>query len=498
MKKRIHQIELFMKYPHEVQQDWFVKLIQSSINTEWGRKYRYGSIRGVADFRERVPVQTYETMKPYIQRIMNGEKNILWGGEIRWFAKSSGTTAGKSKFIPVSPESLEECHYKGGKDLLSLYCNNNPQSQIFAGKSLALGGSHSINAFQADSFYGDISAIIIQNLPFWAEFIRTPDLSIALLDNWEEKIERMVRATINEDVTNLSGVPTWTLVLARHILDLTGKRNLLEVWPHLELYVHGAVNFDPYRDQFRQLIPSSSFNYVETYNASEGFFGIQDRSRANDMLLMLDYGVYYEFIPAAEYGTEHARAIGLHEVEVGKNYAVVISTNAGLWRYVIGDTVRFTSLNPYRIRITGRTRHFINAFGEEVIMENADQAIRIACEKSSAQIRDYTVAPLFFSERENGAHEWFVEFDRPPGDIGYFAAVLDNALKSINSDYEAKRFKDMALRMPVIRVLPDGTFFEWMKRKGKLGGQHKVPRLCNDRSLADELLHLTAADTQML
>ena len=490
MKKRIHQIDLFIKYPHDVQQDWFVKLIQSSINTEWGRKYGYGTIRNVEDFRNRVPLQNYETMKPYIQRIMNGEQNILWGSEIKWFAKSSGTTADKSKFIPVSTESLEECHYKGGKDLLSLYCNNNPNTQIFTGKSLALGGSHSINAYQADSFYGDISAIIIQNLPFWAEFIRTPDLSIALMDDWEEKIDKMVEATIHENVTSISGVPTWTIVLARRILEITGKKNLLEVWPRIELYVHGAVNFAPYRDQFKALIPSLSFNYLETYNASEGFFGIQDQQVSDEMLLMLDYGVYYEFVPLAELGSENPKVLGLHEVEKGKNYCLVISTNAGLWRYVIGDTIRFTSLNPYRIQITGRTRLFINAFGEEVMIENTDNAIRIACEKTGAQLKDYTVAPVYFSGTGNGAHEWLIEFEKEPDVPGYFAEVLDNALKSLNSDYEAKRFKDMALRMPEIRILPKGTFFAWMKSRGKLGGQHKVPRLCNERKYADDILSM--------
>jgi len=490
MKKRIHQIELFIKYPYEVQQDWFVKLIQSSYATEWGRKYGYSSIRSVEDFRNRVPVQNYDSLKPYIQRIMNGEQNILWGSEIKWFAKSSGTTADKSKFIPVSTESLEECHYKGGKDLLSLYCNNNPQTQIFSGKSLALGGSHSINAYNAESFYGDISAIIIQNLPFWAEFIRTPDLSIALLDDWEEKIERMVAATVTENVTNLSGVPTWTIVLANHILQLTGKKNLLEVWPRLELYVHGAVNFAPYREQFKKLIPSDSFNYLETYNASEGFFGIQDLNHSDEMLLMLDYGVYYEFMPIEESGKENPKVLSLHEVEKGRNYVLVISTNAGLWRYIIGDTIRFTSLNPYRIQITGRTKLFINAFGEEVMIENTDNAIRIACEKTGALIKDYTVAPVYFSSLDNGAHEWLIEFERLPDDESYFTEVLDNALKSLNSDYEAKRFKDMALRMPVIRYLPKGTFFAWMKSKGQLGGQHKVPRLCNERKYVEEILKM--------
>ncbi|MBP6334299.1 MAG: GH3 auxin-responsive promoter family protein [Bacteroidia bacterium] len=488
MKKRIHQIELFMKYPHEVQQDWFHRLVDVAKTTEWGLKYDYKSIRKLEDFKNRVPVQNYESTKPYIDRLMSGEQNILWPSDIKWFAKSSGTTAGKSKFIPVSSEAMDECHFKGGKDLLSLYCNNNPDTQIFSGKALSLGGSHQLNLDNNDSFYGDISAILMQNLPFWVQMIRTPELSIALMDRWEEKIEKMVEATIKENVTSLSGVPTWTIVLAKQVLESTGKKSLLEVWPNLELFIHGAVSFTPYKEQFQQLIPSSNFHYVETYNASEGFFGIQDRLDANDMLLMLDYGVYYEFMPMEEYGKEFPSTIQLEDVEINKNYAIVITTNAGLWRYMIGDTVRFTSKNPYRIRITGRTKLFINAFGEEVIIENTDEAIRIASEKTNSLVKDYTVAPVYFSDGENGAHEWLIEFEKAPLSLEYFTVVLDNALKARNSDYEAKRYKDMALRLPIVRQLKEGSFYEWLKSKGKLGGQYKVPRLCNDREMLEDVL----------
>ncbi len=487
MKQRIHQIELFVKYPHEVQQDWFGKLVEAAKSTEWGQSFDYRSIRTVEDFKNRVPVQNYESLSPFIQRLMKGEQNILWPTDIKWFAKSSGTTAGKSKFIPVSQEAMEECHFKGGKDMLAIYCNNNPESRIFSGKGLTLGGSHQLNIDSIDSFHGDISAILMQNLPFWAQWIRIPELSIALMDNWEEKIEKMVQATIPENVTNISGVPTWTLVLARRILEVTGKQNLLEVWPNLELFIHGAVSFTPYRDQFRQLIPSDQFNYLETYNASEGFFGIQDKLRSDEMLLMLDYGVFYEFMPLTEYGKEDPQTIQLEQVELNKNYAVVISTNAGLWRYVIGDTIKFTSKDPYRIKVTGRTKLFINAFGEEVIIENSDNAIRIACEKTGALVRDYTVAPVYFSTGNNGAHEWMIEFEKAPLSLEYFTDVLDTALKSLNSDYEAKRYKDMALSFPVVRQIPQGTFYAWLKQKGKLGGQHKVPRLCNDREFMDEI-----------
>jgi len=483
----MHQIELFIKYPHEVQQDWLMRLVDSARFTEWGMKYDYQSIQSIDDFKNRVPVQNYDSLQPYIARLMEGEQNILWNSDIRWFAKSSGTTAGKSKFIPVSTEALEECHYKGAKDLVSLYCNNNPDTKVFTGKGLVLGGSHQMNTVNTDSFSGDISAILMQNLPFWAQLIRTPDLSIALMDNWEEKIDKMVTATVNENVTNISGVPTWTLVLAKRILEVTGKKNLLEVWPNLELFVHGAVSFTPYQEQFKQLIPSDSFHYLDTYNASEGFFGIQDQSYSDELLLMLDYGVFYEFMPMEEYGKENPKTLGLEDVEMNKNYALVISTNAGLWRYVIGDTIKFTSLNPYRIRITGRTKLFINAFGEEVIIENTDNAVKIACEKTDAMIKDYTVAPVYFSESENGAHEWLIEFEKMPDNLEYFAEVLDNALKSLNSDYEAKRYKNMALRKPIIRVMAKNTFYNWLKSKGKLGGQFKVPRLSNDRTYIEEI-----------
>jgi hypothetical protein len=490
MKKRTHQIELFLKYPHDVQNDVFHKLIQSAKSTEYGKKYFFSEIKTPAQFRERVPIVNYDSIKPFIQRTMNGEQNILWNTEIKWFAKSSGTTADKSKFIPVSHEAIEDCHFKGAKDLLSIYCNNNPATAIFDGKGLTVGGSNQVNSFSSDSYYGDISAVLIKNLPAWVNIIRTPDNSIALMENWEEKIEKMAKATAYEDVTNISGVPTWTLVLARRILEITGKKNLVEVWPNLELFIHGAVSFVPYREQFERLIPSDDMHYLETYNASEGFFGIQDRSDLHELLLMLDYGIWYEFMPMEEYGKEHPRTIGLDEVVTEKNYALVISTNGGLWRYIIGDTIKFTCLSPYRIKITGRTKHYINAFGEEVIVDNAENALRTACEKTDSLVRDYTVAPVYISEKENGAHEWLIEFERPPVSLEFFSEVLDNALKSLNSDYEAKRYNDMALRKPIITLLPENTFFNWLKAKGKLGGQHKVPRLSNDRKIAEEILDM--------
>lgn len=488
MKKRMHQIELFIKYPYDVQDEWFQNLISEAQYTEWGKRYGYASIYTQDQFKDRVPIQTYDSLKPYIERMMNGEQNILWPSEIKWFAKSSGTTNDRSKFIPVSEEALEECHFKGGKDLLSMYCDNRPDTKIFTGKCLVLGGSHQINQLNTDSWYGDLSAVLIKNLPFWAEFYRTPDMSIALMDNFEEKVEKMARATIDVNVTNISGVPTWNLVLAKRVLEITGKPNLLEVWPNLEFYFHGAVNFNPYREQFRKLIPSDDMYYMETYNASEGFFGIQDQPDSEDMLLMLDYGIYYEFLPMEHINAGHPKTLGLDEVELNKNYAIIISTNAGLWRYMIGDTVRFTSLSPHRIRITGRTKHFINAFGEELIIDNAEKALSEACSHTHAVIRDYTACPIYFQGTNAGGHEWIIEFEKEPDDIEKFTDILDNTLKEINSDYDAKRFRDMALKRPLVHVAGDGLFYRWMKSRGKLGGQHKVPRLANDRTYVDEIL----------
>ena len=488
IKQRIHQMELFIKYPGEVQEEWRRNLINTAKDTEWGKLYDYKSIKSHKEFTQRVPVQDYDTLKTYINRLRQGEQNLLWPTEIKWFAKSSGTTSDKSKFIPVSHEALEECHFKGGKDLLSIYYNNKPTSHIFDGKGLTLGGSHAISSFNNDSLYGDLSAILIQNLPFWAQMVRTPDLSIALMDKWEEKIEKMAMATIGENVTNISGVPTWTIVLTKRILEITGKKNLLEIWPNLELFVHGAVSFVPYKEHFQKLIPRNDMYYLETYNASEGFFGIQDLSNSDEMLLMLDYGIFYEFMPLEELGKDHPHTYTISEVELNRNYAVIISTNAGLWRYMIGDTIRFTNLSPYRFKITGRTKHFINAFGEEVIIDNAETALAVACEKTQAVIRDYTAAPVYFSETENGGHEWLIEFEKVPGSLTDFTHLLDKTLMLVNSDYEAKRSGDMALKAPLVKVMPENTFYNWLKQKGKLGGQHKVPRLSNDRQFVDEIL----------
>ncbi len=492
MKKRIHQMELFMKYPHEVQDEVLKKLIVTARDTEFGQKYGFESILSYEDFRNRIPIHTYEQMFPYVERLMAGEQNVLWPSEIKWFAKSSGTTNARSKFIPVSPEALEDCHFKGGKDLISIYVNNYPDTEMFSGKGLAVGGSLQANEYDptSSSHYGDVSAVIMQNLPPWAQFIRTPSLETALMSNWEEKIEKLAAETAKVNVTNIAGVPTWTVLLIKRIVEMEKKNNILEVWPNLEVFFHGAVAFKPYRNLFKSLIPGDRMRYWETYNASEGFFGIQDRSDSEDLLLMLDYGVFYEFIPTEELEKEHPRAIGLAGVELGKNYAMVITTNAGLWRYNIGDTVKFTSLAPYRIRISGRTKHFINAFGEEVIIENAEAAITRACEQTGAVIDNFTAAPVFLEKDKRGGHEWIIEFKVRPGNLDEFTRILDETLRKINSDYDAKRAHDLALVAPKVHSVAEGTFYSWMKKRGKLGGQNKVPRLSNSREYVEEILEM--------
>ena len=485
--KRISQIELFRKYPVETQQETLYKLLAKAAGTEWGQKYDYSSITSAGDFRERVPVQTYEDLIPYVERLRKGEANLLWPGEIKWFAKSSGTTSTKSKFIPMSADALEQCHYRAARDILILYTMLYPGTKIFLGKSLTLGGSHKIDSFSNDALYGDLSAILIENAPFWVDAIRTPKTKIALIEDFEEKLNKITLTTINENVTSIAGVPSWYLVLIKQILAHTGKTNLLDIWPNLEVFFHGGVSFVPYRDQFRNLIRGEQMHYMETYNASEGFFGIQDDPSSGDMLLMLDYGIYYEFIPAEKAGSPSAKALTLGEVEKDVNYALVISTNGGLWRYMIGDTIVFTSLNPYRFRISGRTKHFINVFGEEVIIDNAEKALEAACKATNSLITDYTAGPVFMSSESKGSHEWLIEFAEEPADLNLFTEVLDSALKSVNSDYEAKRHKNLNLVRPVIRSVPKDTFNKWLISKNKFGGQNKVPRLSNSREYIEEL-----------
>lgn len=492
MKKRIHQIELFKKYPLEVQKELFEKMIANAQYTEWGFKFDFTSIRNYDDFKARVPLQEYHDIEPYVERLMEGEQNILWPTDTKWFAKSSGTTNSRSKLIPVTRESLEDCHYKGGKDLLALYYHNHPNRKLYNGKHLIVGGSAQINKLSADSYFGDLSAIIVKNLPWWAEIRRTPSREIALMSEWESKIERMALSTIEDDVYILAGVPSWTMVLANKVLEITGKSNLKEVWPNLELFMHGGVSFEPYREQFKRLIPDPEMHYVETYNASEGFFGIQDQIDVNEMLLMLDYGVFYEFIPMSEFkGVNSEVIVDLSGVETNVNYALVISTNGGLWRYIIGDTVRFTSTTPYRFKITGRTKSYINTFGEELIVDNAEVAIAYACSRTGAQIKEYSACPVYMNGIEEGAHQWVIEFVKKPEDLTRFTSLLDEKLREINSDYDAKRYNSMILQSPKIQEVPEGTFDHWLKSIGKLGGQNKVPRLSNNREIVEQLLQVS-------
>jgi hypothetical protein len=490
LKKRIHQMELFLKYPHEVQEELLFSLIKTAENTQIGKKYDFSSVKNYTTFSERVPIASYEDLEPLIELTRKGEQNVFWPSTIKWFAKSSGTTNAKSKFIPVSAEALENCHYKASKDLLCLFLNNNEDSQLFTGKSLRLGGSKQLYE-DNNTFFGDLSAILIDNMPIWAEFSSTPSSKISLMGDWETKLPAIINETVNENVTSLAGVPSWMLVLLQKALETTGKSNLLEVWPNAEVYFHGGVSFEPYKEQYKKLFPKDSFKYYEIYNASEGFFAIQDQNGSDELLLMLDYGIFYEFIPMDTFGTLNQRVIRLNQVELNKNYAVVITTNSGLWRYLIGDTIRFTSLNPYRIKVTGRTKHHINVFGEELMVENTDTALAKTCKTFNCEVVDYTVAPIFMKDKEKGAHEWIIEFKNAPEDIVKFSQALDENIQAVNSDYEAKRYNNMTLNPLVLNVARENLFYDWLKQQDKLGGQHKVPRLSNERTYLEQLLQLT-------
>ncbi|MDB2652986.1 GH3 auxin-responsive promoter family protein [Flavobacteriales bacterium] len=489
LKKRNQRIKLFIDQPHKVQEKLRHYLINKAKNTEFGKTYDFKSINNLKDFSERIPLSTYEDLEHYIVKMRAGNQNILWPSKIKWFAKSSGTTGNKSKYIPVSKESIVDCHYKGGKDLLAIYCSNYPTKNIFNGKSVMLGGSHSISKLSSKMKEGDLSAIIMEQLPFWVRMQQSPKLSIALMDDWEEKIELMTDQAIHQNVSSLSGVPSWTLVFAKKILEKTGKKNLHEVWPNFELFMHGGISFEPYRKKFEELFPKG-INYIESFNASEGYFGIQDNPNKNDLLLMLDFGIYYEFILLKNAHKNKPSVVSLSEVKLGEDYEMVITTNAGLWRYRIGDTVRFTKLHPYRFVITGRTKHNLNVFGEELMIHNAEKALQKVCTDLHLEVLEYTAAPKFTGTKGKGCHEWILEFKNAPKDLQKFRYSFDQALKNLNSDYEAKRFKNMVLEMPILHIASKNLFFKWMKNKGKLGGQNKVPRLSNERKFIEELLKL--------
>ncbi|MDR1557577.1 MAG: GH3 auxin-responsive promoter family protein [Tannerellaceae bacterium] len=487
---RQRAIDQFAQRTDDIQRKQLQALLSKAGHTEWGRRFDFKSIRTYTDFSSRLPLQNYEDIKPYVIRMINGEKNILWPSAVRWYAKSSGTTNDKSKFLPITPE-IRGAQYQGGFDCVALYLRSNPGSRFFSRKGLILGGSHTPSPLNRRSHCGDLSAVLIQNLNPVVNLIRVPEKRIILMDEWERKIQSIVESTWNEDVNSLSGVPSWMLVLIKAMLQKTGRRYLTDIWPNLEIYFHGGISFEPYRDQYKTLIPSDKMHYMETYNASEGFFGIQDDPSDMSLLLMPDYGIFYEFIPLNELSeTGHPAILPLEAVETGRNYAMVISTSGGLWRYLIGDTVRFTSLYPHKFIISGRTKHFINAFGEELMVDNADKAISRTSRETGAKVKEYTAAPLFMLNKGQGLHEWFIEFEKMPSSLHKFTTLLDKYLQELNSDYEAKRYKGISLQSPKIIVAREGVFYEWLRLKGKLGGQHKVPRLSNDRKLIEELLAL--------
>ena len=486
LKRRISQIELFKDYPIEAQQEVLRKLIVYSIDTEIGKKFDFKTIRHYNDFKERVPIVSYEDIYKDIDRNRKGEQNIFWRTPIKWFAKSSGTTNAKSKFIPISFESLDDCHYKAGKDMLSLYFNNNINSELLIGKCLRLGGSKDIYE-NNNSYYGDLSAIMIDNLPFWAELSSTPSSKVSLISEWEKKVQAIINESIDQNVTSFAGVPSWMLSLLQQVIQQTGKDNILEIWKNSEVYFHGGVSFDPYRNLYKNLFPSKDFKYFEIFNASEGFFAIQDQNNSSELLLMLDYGIFYEFIPTSK---SEQDIISLADVKLNVNYAMVITTNSGLWRYKIGDTIKFTCLNPFRIKVTGRTKHFINVFGEELVVENAEKALSMTCELTKCEITNYTVGPIFMGSKTKGSHEWLIEFEKKPDDINKFMEILDLNLQRLNSDYEAKRYKSSTLEIPKIQVARKNLFYDWLASKNKLGGQNKVPRLSNSREYIDELIKL--------
>lgn len=487
---RLKELDQYATKAGELQHNVLMKLLKKAEHTEWGKKYNYKSICCYDDFRKLVPIQTYDDIKPYVERLRAGEKNLIWPSEIRWFAQSSGTTNDKSKFLPVSKESLNDIHYKGGADAVAMYLRMNPESRFFSGKGVILGGSHRPNHNSKYSLVGDLSAILIQNVSPAVNFLRVPSKKIALMDEWETKIEAIANSVIKANVTSLSGVPSWFLVLIKRVLEKTGKQSLEEVWPNLEVFFHGGVSFTPYREQYKQLIHSPKMHYVETYNASEGYFGTQNDLSDPSMLIMIDYGIFYEFIPMEDIDKENPRVCSLEEVELNKNYAMLISTSSGLWRYMIGDTVKFTNNKPYKFVITGRTKHYINAFGEELIIDNAEKGLTKACAETGAQISEYSAAPVFMDKNAKCRHQWLIEFAQMPDSIERFASILDDTLKDVNSDYEAKRWKDIALQPLEVIVARKDLFHDWLKEKGKLGGQHKVPRLSNVRDHIEEMLEL--------
>jgi hypothetical protein len=487
---RNRRIQRFIQYPYQSQRETLFRLLNKTQATYYGSKHHFSAIRKEKQFSKQVPLIEYDDIKHHIDHMMRGGEDILWPGQVKWFAKSSGTTSDKSKFIPIPKDNLQNCHIRSSWDAVTLLYKNKPEARIFADKNLVMGGS--LNYFKSfpETRFGDVSAIMIHNMPLVGRPFYTPDFETALLADWETKIERMANLCSREEVAVFGGVPSWTLILFRRILEITGKENMLQIWPGIQAYFHGGVGFDPYREQFKLLFPGEQLSYMEIYNASEGYFAIQDQLDSDGMLLLLDNGIYYEFIPLEELDSENPISLTLPEVELNKVYALVISSNAGLWRYMPGDTIQFVNLNPFRIKVVGRTKQFINVFGEEVMISNTDKALATTCLKHSAIVSEYTVAPIYLNGKEKGGHQWLIEFEKSPADIIKFQQDLDKNLQAVNSDYEAKRFKDLALACLRIVDLPTGSFLRWMKKRNKMGGQHKIPRLSNNRRYVNEILDM--------
>ncbi|WP_185864956.1 GH3 auxin-responsive promoter family protein [Blattabacterium cuenoti] len=489
LKKRIKNIKIFMHNPVDVQNNLMNQLIMSAKNTEFGKKYGFNDIKKYKNFVERIPICKYSDLESTINRIRKGEKNILWPGTVKWFARSSGTTNTKSKYIPITEESINKGHYKAGKDMLSIYINNHPKTKIFLGKAIRLGGSYKLHE-KYNTFYGDLSSILIKKMPFWIEKICIPGKKISLMSQWEEKINKIIKEAKNKDIRILSGVCSWLLIFLFKVLKTFDKKNIDEIWPNVEVIFHGGMNIDPYYPQYKKLLNNRSINYYNVYSSSEGFFAIQDRSKIKDLLLLLDHGIFYEFIPIEDINKSNPKIFSISEVKLNKIYAMVISTNSGLWRYIVGDTIRFTSLSPYRILISGRTTSYINCFGEELIMENTDKALNYACIKTNSMVNEYTAGPIYMNDKNSGAHEWIIEFKKHPENLSRFIKILDKELQKLNSDYESKRYKNIILRPPIVKIARNGLFYDWLKKNKKLGGQNKVPRLSNDRKYINSIMKM--------
>ena len=490
MSYRLRKIERYTVDSDSIQSAQLAQVLKRFNGTAYSSKYTKEPILSYEEYRKSVPIVEYEEIRTFVEEMLKGKRGELFSEKCQWFATSSGTSGGRSKYLPVPNSHLRQCHYRGASDTLWLYLETRPDSQFFKYKSLVIGGSHSPSQYGKETDTGDLSAILIQNMPLLGQLYRVPSKRTLLMGEWISKMQKIVEEVHTADVGSLSGVPSWMLETIMAILEKTGKQNLSEVWPNLEVFFHGGISFEPYRDKYRAIIPSDRMQYRETYNASEGFFGIQNDPLDKSLLLMQDYGIFYEFIPMSRFDDPERIAIPLCDVKMGVNYAMVVSTLGGLYRYVIGDTIQFTHLSPYKFIITGRTASYINAFGEELMVHNANDAISKVASDMGLSVLEYTAGPRFNLDKANGYHEWIIEFDKAPSDPAVFMSNLDQELRKVNSDYDAKRYADMALLMPKLIIAKKNLFKEWLVAEGKLGGQHKIPRLKNDASLLDKLIQL--------